>query len=446
MIKRRIAEEGNFRYHLKCAKQGITHLSFADDLFLFSAADPNSVQVLKDSLDEFGRCSGLWPNKDKSNIYFGNVAPADKSLIHSILEFNVGSLPVRYLGVPLISSRLWVNDCRPLIQKVRDKIESWENKWLNYAGRVQLDTSVLLSLQVYWSSIFLLPISVTKQIEKLIRSFIWSGRDVAKGKAKVAWKDVCLPKQEGGLGLKSLRCWNKALMSYHVWNIVSDKSSLWLQGVVPRLSDELDRVVWISRQGRQKAFSVNQVWDDLRATAPIVEWCGLIWYSKSIPKHCFTLWLAIRNRLLTQDRLKSWQIQDRVACSFCDSVPDSVPHLLFECVFCSQILLEFQRRGYLLLYQGKWDNFIHNSAASWRGKSVHVLINKLVLAAVVFHIWQERNRRLFQQKRKHVWQIIAEIVDDIRRKLQGLLVVNSLRVREELSRWDVFIERPSIQN
>ena len=35
---------------------------------------------------------------------------------------------------------------------------------------------------------------MTKQIEKLIRSFIWAGRDVARGKANVACKDVCLPK------------------------------------------------------------------------------------------------------------------------------------------------------------------------------------------------------------------------------------------------------------
>ena len=100
------------RFHPKCAKQGISHHSFADDLFLFSATDPYSIQILKDSLDEFGRCSGLWPNKEKSNIFFGNVSPGIKSLIQSILEFNVGSLPVRYLGVPLISTRLWVKDCK----------------------------------------------------------------------------------------------------------------------------------------------------------------------------------------------------------------------------------------------------------------------------------------------------------------------------------------------
>lgn len=218
------------------------------------------------------------------------------------------------------------------------------------------------------------------------------------------------------------------------------------RGVNLRLSAEQDRVVWVSRLGIQKDFSVSQVWDDLRPRAPAVEWCNLIWYSKSIPKHCFTLWLAIRKRLLTQDRLKSWQVHAPVVCSFCESVPDSVPHLLFECAFCSHILLKFQRRGYLLCFQGSWESFIHNSAVNWRGKSLHILINKLVLAAVVFHIWQERNRRLFHQKRKQVQQVIADIIDDVQRKLQGIQVDNSSRVKEELSRWDIFIERPSIQS
>lgn len=169
-----------------------------------------------------------------------------------------------------------------------------------------------------------------------------------------------------------------------------------LQEVLPRLSDDHDRVIWISRQGRQKDFSVNQVWDDLRPGASIVEWGDLVWYSKRIPKQCFCLWLAIRNRLLTHDRLKSWQIHDRVVCSFCEKVPDSLSHLLFECGFCPQILLDIQRRGYHLLIQGRRESFIHNSAINWRCKSLRVLINKIVLAAVVFHIWQERNRRSFQ--------------------------------------------------
>ena len=64
----------------------------------------------------------------------------------------------------------------------------------------------------------------------MIRSFIWIGREASKGKARVAWKDVCIPKK-GGLGITSLRCWNKALMTYHIWNIISDRCQLWVKWI-----------------------------------------------------------------------------------------------------------------------------------------------------------------------------------------------------------------------
>ncbi|KAL8148817.1 hypothetical protein AgCh_005984 [Apium graveolens] len=99
-----------------------------------------------------------------------------------------------------------------------------------------------------------------------------------------------------------------------------------------------------------------------------------------------------------------------------------------------------QRRGYLLSFQGRWERSIQISSSSWKGKSLFVLINKLILAGVVFHVWQERNRRLFQSKRKQFWQVVADVEDDVRKKLQGLAVVKTSRVREELSRWGIAVE------
>ncbi|XP_074364603.1 uncharacterized protein LOC141705609 [Apium graveolens] len=218
-----------------------------------------------------------------------------------------------------------------------------------------------------------------------------------------------------------------------------------LQGLCIRLTGISDKVGWLSKTRKIRNFSVSQVWNDLRLSRDKVLWWSLIWFPKSIPKHSFMLWLAIRKRLLTQDRLQSWQIQNRAVCSFCERMPDSVDHLFFECVFCKIILEDFQSRGYLLEYQGDWNNFIQMASAQWVGKSIHVLINKLTLAALIFHIWLERNRRLFQSKKKQRGQIISDVEDEIRKKLQGIVVVNSLRVREELLRWGIGVERPSIQ-
>ncbi|GKA69395.1 hypothetical protein Tco_0775459 [Tanacetum coccineum] len=86
-----------------------------------------------------------------------------------------------YLGVPLVTNKIGIADCR-----------------------AQLIASVLGSMQVYWGSVFLLPKSVINDIQKLFKKFLWNSGERCKGKAKVAWMDVCKPKDQGGLGFKPL--------------------------------------------------------------------------------------------------------------------------------------------------------------------------------------------------------------------------------------------------
>lgn len=62
-----------------------------------------------------------------------------------------------------------------------------------------------------WTSTFILPKGCLKKIDSLCSRFLWSGNiDGSKG-AKIAWKHVCLPKKERGLGLRSLLDWNKTV-------------------------------------------------------------------------------------------------------------------------------------------------------------------------------------------------------------------------------------------
>lgn len=53
MIRRKIEQDGRFKYHWRCERVKLTHICFADDLMLFCHADHNSVSVLKKALDEF---------------------------------------------------------------------------------------------------------------------------------------------------------------------------------------------------------------------------------------------------------------------------------------------------------------------------------------------------------------------------------------------------------
>ncbi|GJV80073.1 RNA-directed DNA polymerase, eukaryota, reverse transcriptase zinc-binding domain protein [Tanacetum coccineum] len=100
------------------------------------------------------------------------------------MPFPVGKLLVRYLGVPLLTKKLIVNDCKPLISKVKTKISDWKNKVLSYAGRDQLIAFVLSSMQNYWASVFLLPKQVIYEINKILKGFLWCQGELSKGKAK----------------------------------------------------------------------------------------------------------------------------------------------------------------------------------------------------------------------------------------------------------------------
>ncbi|KAJ0879197.1 putative reverse transcriptase zinc-binding domain-containing protein [Helianthus annuus] len=147
------------------------------------------------------------------------------------MSFEEGVLPVKYLGVPLISSRLYYKDCKVLVDRMEARITDWKNKSLSFAGRLQLIRSVLSSLHVYWASVFILPKRIINDLEERMRRFLWAQGNGIKGKAKVNWKMVCLPRTEGGLGIRRIGDMNKALMVAHIWSLLSNRESLWVKWI-----------------------------------------------------------------------------------------------------------------------------------------------------------------------------------------------------------------------
>ncbi|KAJ0770489.1 putative RNA-directed DNA polymerase [Helianthus annuus] len=220
-----------FKYHAQCAKEKIINLSFADDLFIFVHGDVVSVKKVKEALETFTNISGLAPSPAKSTVFFCNVPLAVRQEILNIMPYQEGILPVRYLGVPLISTRLLYKDCKILIERMENKIVNWATKALSFAGRLQLIKSVLSSMHIYWASVFIIPTRVINELEKRIRRFLWNAGSEGRVRAKVAWNDVCLPKNEGGLGIRSIADVNKSLMANHIWSIITKRESIWVRWI-----------------------------------------------------------------------------------------------------------------------------------------------------------------------------------------------------------------------
>ncbi|KAJ9566292.1 hypothetical protein OSB04_002258 [Centaurea solstitialis] len=231
LLKKCIQEANDFLYHQGCDEFEITHLCFADDLFVFTGGNLGSVEVLKRALERFRVISGLEPNISKSEVFFCNVTPENRQVILNSLPFRVGMFPIRYLGIPLSPVSLKVADFAPLVNKVKARIHDWKAKFLSFGGRKQLIISVLQSMQLYWMLIYILPSATIHELESLFRDFLWAQGETSKGKCKIAWDMVCKPINCGGLGFKRLACWNRALVTKHIWDIVCKRNSLWVSWI-----------------------------------------------------------------------------------------------------------------------------------------------------------------------------------------------------------------------
>ena len=175
--------------------------------------------------------SSLKISLEKSTLFIAGITETQESYILTSFPFAPGKLPVRYLGLPLLTRRMTVSDYLPLVEKVKKRMSSWTGRFLSHAGRLQLINSVIMSLTNFWLAAFRLPSSCLKEIERLCAAFLWSGPDLKTTKAKVSWKDLCFTKNEGGLGIRSLKEVNKVHCLKLIWRLSSSRSSLWVKWV-----------------------------------------------------------------------------------------------------------------------------------------------------------------------------------------------------------------------
>ncbi|XP_050207447.1 uncharacterized protein LOC126656868 [Mercurialis annua] len=180
-------------FKASCKSSNLNRLMFADDLLLFCHGDIESINFLNKNLSHFKDSSGLEINPNKSQVFFCNVKDNVKDRIMSTLGFKQGILPLRYLGIPLITTRLSKSDCKGITDKITSRIISWTCKFLSYAGRLQLIQGTYNAL--------------------------------------VSWNEITKTKTEGGLSIKSMGDWNKAAIAKHVWYILNDFDSLWVKWI-----------------------------------------------------------------------------------------------------------------------------------------------------------------------------------------------------------------------
>lgn len=88
----------------------------------------------------------------------------------------VGSFPIKYLGVPISPSRLHVRDWSPMVMSSAKRLDIWQGSCLSIAGRTALINSSLNNAPIYHMSLYLIHKTTLNELDKIRRKFFLAGR------------------------------------------------------------------------------------------------------------------------------------------------------------------------------------------------------------------------------------------------------------------------------
>jgi hypothetical protein len=221
----------------------------------------DNLWTIKTILRSFEMVSGLKVNFFKSKLYGINIEENFLRASSSFLHCAVESIPFRFLGIPVGANprrrATWI----PIIESMRNRLNTWKGRNLSIGGRVTLINSVLSSLPLYFFSFYKAPSCVIKELVTIQRNFLWGGGSVEKKMCWVSWDRICQPKTRGGLGIKNLEFFNSSLLCKWKWRCFNDKEAPWHELLIFRYGAFAENFLYGEGKERLKKSSIW--WRDL---------------------------------------------------------------------------------------------------------------------------------------------------------------------------------------
>ncbi|KAL0367293.1 UNVERIFIED_CONTAM: hypothetical protein Sradi_3619400 [Sesamum radiatum] len=323
-----------FSFHWRCDRIQLFQLGFADNLLLFSKADPNSVHIFKEGLTIFADLSGLQANLHKSHLILSRSAAPHRDTLLTILGFQEGHLPLRYLGLPLLTSRLSVADCQPIIRKIEARIRGWDGIMLSFAGRTSNYSVWTISTRSGtwgWRKLIRLRDSLRPCITYRIgdgTSFSlwhdpWHARSPFISQFPLGPRHTSLPASAPLCMVILEENWN--------WPHVTNMESVDITHDLPTIHGGPDRILWTGPRG---SFSAAAAYTVFCPPGPKVGWSSLLGaLSKSLGIALYYGWLSLGDYLQwISHGCNTWAQRVCYARRICRRV-------MSTCSFCAPMLL-----------------------------------------------------------------------------------------------------------
>jgi hypothetical protein len=206
---------------------GVVSLQYADDTILFSNPDEFYLRNLKSCLIWFENLSGMRINYHKSELISLNMQEEQVHRAAHIFSYPVGSLPLKYLGIPLHYDKLIREDIQPLVDKILKRVASWRGKLLSHAARLTLVKSCLTSIPVYLLFFIKFPKWAIKLSNSHLANCLWNDSEDNHKYHLANWDCASMLKEFGGLGVPNIRDLNICLLGSWIKRYQVGEGKLW---------------------------------------------------------------------------------------------------------------------------------------------------------------------------------------------------------------------------
>jgi hypothetical protein len=170
--------------------------------------------------------SGLRINYQKSEVFGVGIDQEDLVRAARMLNCEVGTFPMKYLGLPISGDKILVKDLDFVPEKLVKKLANGCSIQASSGGKAILIDSCMDNLATYAMSFFLLYEQAHAKMDSVRARLFWEGFGEKKKYHMVRWDTLCKPKDFGGLGFVDSRVRNICLMSKWIYKLESGSEDL----------------------------------------------------------------------------------------------------------------------------------------------------------------------------------------------------------------------------
>jgi hypothetical protein len=193
--------------------------AFADDNNLLACLDIESITAVKSNLSQFAQISGLKCNVDKSQILLiGSDADPPEFLTNSGFEI---SNKLKILGFEVTKNFIELeNNFDKTIDKLKNIARFWDRFKLSLSGRINVSKTLMISQISFLGSIITPSKLKIDEMQKVINNYVL-------GKIRFNNKLLCIPPDQGGLGLINIEDFITSLQCSWIKKAAASRADNW---------------------------------------------------------------------------------------------------------------------------------------------------------------------------------------------------------------------------